>query len=250
MAVVMTNPGFQVASRGITGAATTYTFSAVQPSGGTVSRVNRIHHVQLEEKAFESSPMPLVASYSETCPGFRDDDLLQLCNDVGARVVVRDRGTFLMRSLQRWSTADLSGLNSYLLSIEYDANNWVRLYFDGVNSTKDRLALEVRAAGSTVTTAATVAVTRGVETKVGMRWASSTYDELGSEYSTPGAGNARYDVWFGSSILFSVEAAMPTETNESRVQVACKDGENLDGIVEDWTLLKSVFTADEMIAGL
>lgn len=251
MASILTTPGLQVASRGITGAATTYTFSSVQASGGTASRVNRIHHVQLEEKGFESSPVPFGVSYSENCPGFRDDDYLALCNDSGVRVGLRERGTFLTRFVTRWSTADLSGLNAYLLSIEYDANNWVRLYFDGVTSTKDRLVLEVRAGGSTVTTAATVAVTRGVESKVGMRWASNTYDELGTEYATPAASKARYDVWFGTAIVFSVEATMPTETTEARVLAMCKDGgENIDGTVVDWGISKSVLAADEMAAAL
>lgn len=250
MASVMTTPGFQVAARGITGAATTYTVSAVQASGGTAARVNRIHHVQLEEKAFASSPMPFQGSYSETCPGYRDDDLLQVCNDSTARVFNVSRGTLLTRFRPKWSTADVDGLLMHVFAVEYDSSNSIALYYDGVNSTKDRWVLAVKAGGSTTTIAASSTVTRDTQVKLGLRWASSTYDELGAEYSTPSAGVANYDIWSGAAVLASGTATMPTESTSSRLQVFTRDGQNIDGICEDFTILKTVLSSTEMAAAL
>lgn len=248
---VMTTPGLQVASRAIPSSATTYTLSLLQPSGGTVSRVNRIHHVQLEEKRFESSAMPLDSSSSDNCPGFRDDDNLQVCNDVGARVCLKERGTMLTRFVPRWSTADVDGMKMYVFAVEHDANNSVALYYDGVNSTKNRFVLEVKAGGATTTIAAVYAVTRYTEVRLGMRWASATFNELEAEYGTPAAGKAWYDLWAAAALLATgTEATMPTETNASRLQVMCRDGENIDGFVEDFTILKTVLNAAEMAAAL
>lgn len=248
---IMTVTGFEVLSRAIPSTATNYQFFGVQLSGGTVSRVNSVHHVQLEEKRFESSPMPLTSAYIEGCPGFRDDDLLQACNDVGARVFVRERGTLLTRFVPRWSTADVDGLKLHVGAVEFDSGNSVAIYYDGVNSTKNRFVLEIRSGGATVTLAAVYPVTRYTEIRFGMRWASGTYNELEAEYGTPSAGNAWYDLWAGSTLLASgIQAPMPIETNESRLQVMCRDGENIDGFPEDFIILKTVLTAAEMAAAL
>lgn len=252
MPLVVTTPALQVAARGISSSATTYTVSLVQPSGGTVSRVNKVHHAQLEEKGFESSPIPLTSGGStDGCPGFRDDDLLQVCNDTGARVFVAERGTMLTRFVPRWSTADAYGLKLYVFAVEYDSNNYIALYYDGVASTRDRFVLEVRAGGSTTVMAAVYAVTRYTEVRLGMRWASGTYDELGSEYGTPAANKAWYDLWAGAAVLLTgTEATVPTQTDASRLQVMCRDGENIDAYVEDFMILKAVLTAAEMAAAL
>ncbi len=147
--------------------ATTLTFSMVLLSGGTASRIARVYHVQLEDKAWATSRIVTTATtYTRALQTYT------VTNTSGKRPLNSTGGTYLAQVVPLWNGADATaGVTDLLfLDMTYDASNWFRVYYD---SSANALLFEIRAAGTTTTASKSWTPVRGTTYKIAARWTSS-----------------------------------------------------------------------------
>jgi hypothetical protein len=154
------------------GSSTTLTFSLVALSGGTAARIDRVYHVQLEDKAWPTSRIVTsTVTYTRALVTYGVTDAS------GKRAINSPGGTFLAQLVPEYAAADAvtGNVDLYLFDITYDASNWIRLYYD-VSAAS--IVFEIRAAGVTYSASKGWTPVRDTTYKIAARWTSSAA-ELG-----------------------------------------------------------------------
>lgn len=230
----------------IGGTATTVYFGFALPTGGAASRVSRPFHAQLEISRYNGTR--LVNAGASTVP--REEADLCFANETTRRAFPTSRGTAIFKGSPNWNTARADGKLFYFFSIPYDSNNEIGVYYDGVNSTKDRVVASRKSAGSTTTAAGSLTVVEDVPLFVAIRWASTTDGELDAYGAAPG-GQSNFDVWAGSAGSVARIAGgtntPPTESTDSRLQVGGRSGDCFDGLAGRFQVFPYVMTDQELL---
>ena len=195
----------------------TITATIVQPSGGTVSRVNRGGHLQIELGRSATSPI-----VTTTAAVTRNADSLKIENFTGKVVYDPARMTGYIEGVPNFNSADLaSGSVRTLLRAYKDANNFDTLRY---NQTTGAFEFSRVVGGVTYTASKTQALTRNTRYKIGFRatgtdaeedlaaytlsvfidgvkgtdaTAGSTWTPAAAEYLYAGQDQGGSDVWDG-----------------------------------------------------
>jgi len=153
------------------GSNTTLTLSLVTISGGTAGRIDRVYHVQLEDKAWPTSRIVTTATtYTRALQTYT------VTNTSGKRPLNVACGTYLAQVVPLWDGADATAgvTDLSFLDMTYDASNWFRVYYD---SSANALLFEIRQGGTTTTASKSWTPVAGTTYKIAARW-TSTAGEL------------------------------------------------------------------------
>lgn len=215
------------------------------PTGGTAGRVAHLFHLQVEARRWSSSRIVTLASTVT-----REESDYCYANESGRRSFPATRGTLVLKVVPNVSTAKADGSDFYFFSVPYDANNEISARYDGINSTKDRVVLIRKAAGTTTTLAGSATLTEGAAFYLVYRWASVADGELDATYGAAASGQANFDVWAGAAgavaKIANGSGAIPTESTDSRFQIGGKSGDCLEGRVSIVLVLPRVLSDEEI----
>lgn len=127
--------------------------------------------VQLEPGRWPTSDMPTRASTTFT----RAVGQLLVSNNSVARAWNAPKGTARITFLPWWTSSEVGSTSFTLLWVSYDANNSVRLWYDG---SAGAWKFSRKRAGTTTTASIVASVTRGTAVEIVVRWCGSE-GELG-----------------------------------------------------------------------
>lgn len=235
------------------GTLSNFSIVVLQPTGGTAPRSNWVFHIQLEASRWPTSRMVNIGAGP-----WAGREEVDLCydNSAGRRCWPATRGSLVLKVTPHWSHADADGSLLYLVSLQYDANNWIEIYFDGVNATKDRLVFSRRSGGVTYTAAGQInAYNREESFYVVARWASVADGELDVDYGAAPGGESNFDLYAGrgfdiSSIdlsrIANATSPVPIESAKSRLQIGGKSGQCLEGRGAQLRIFPYVLNSEEM----
>ncbi len=228
------------------GTASTFDIGLCLPIGGTASRTARVFHVQCEVARISNSRIVTGAAYD-----IREEADYCYANEAGRRSWPAVRGTAIFKGTPNWNTSRAEDSLLHFLSVAYDSNNEIAIYYDGINSTKDRVVATRKAAGSSYTAAGSLTVVEDVPLFVVFRWASVADGELDALYGAAGGGGSNFDVWAGSAgavtRLANSSSPVPAESADSRFQVGGKSGECFDGRFAIMRVFPNVLSDQELL---
>lgn len=231
----------------IGGSASTIRVNVLQPTGGTVSRTNRVYHVQVEKAGTSASPAPWASSRIVTTSATvtRNKDVYTVANNTGYRCWNNTRGTIMARIIPLWTGHASATLgtdqNHTIFYVGYDANNSEWLYYDGANAA---FKFTRRVGGVTTTATLSSAVTPGTVLRLAARWTSSE-GELGlSSFTHQVVHISTANV---VSTASAVSSASPTEVNTVNLEIGSKSGaDELDGYISYIDSSPFVLTDEEI----
>lgn len=193
----------------------------------------RIHHVQLEAGRWPTSRI-LTRGATVT----RAAGQLLVTNNSAARAWNASRGTARITIVPWWTSSEVGSTAFTLLWVSYDANNSVRLWYDG---SAGAWKFSRKAAGTTTTASLTASTTRGSEVEVVVRWAGSEL-ELGLAAYTGSVFAAGTKGTDDTSA-----AAAPTEVATCNLEIGSGSSAYADGWIRR-LLITPLVLLDEQIA--
>lgn len=147
----------------------------------------------------------------------------------GGRLWPAAAGTALFTGTSLWSSgANVSGFTFTVFRVRYDANNEIKLFYDGTNS---RWTLRRKSGGTTTDLNHNAAVTAGTPVTIEVRWTSS-YGELVDVYGAPTGGERWFDMIVNGTRVSGSDSVQPVESTESVFILGGEEAEQWDGYIK------------------
>lgn len=222
-------------------AATTLLVRVRQASGGTVSRVNRIYHAQLEENGFGIMTSRVVTPSSVT--NTRAIQLFGGTNNTGKRSFNNAYGTAFFEVIPHWTAEEMaiSGGSPPIMRIIHDSNDSWRLFYNSVAGNRVDFVSERSIVLTTATTPYTPVF--GELARVAIRWIPINESMFGLPAGTISV--------FMNGVKGSdaVRAANPLEESPNMMYIGTgEDGVAWNGVVRQSRITAQIYSDEEIAA--